>query len=274
MKAFTLLLFLILLNKVDAQIINSSFDDWEVIQIGQPYENPIGWTTNNLTNKLGLASTPVDKGIDENGFYARITSNAFGIDATLSGKLSQQIALANLVKIEFDNQCDSLFQTGRCIVSVFDQQGDAVLYVDTIATMSDSFSRYVLPVDAAWAVSNDSIRLQFTAAGGFDMWDEMEDGFSIFMIDNVSAEYITASKEIEPDKNFSFYPNPTSGIIYLESHQVLGSAQIEILSITGQLISTTNFADLLNLDWLTDGVYVLNLVSGSSMQGRLLVLKH
>ena len=274
MRLFYLVLCGMLTQALAAQVINPAFDDWEVIQIGQPYENPIGWTTNNLTNKLGLASTPVDKGVDDNGFYARITSNAFGIDATLSGKLSQQIALANLVKIEFDNQCDSLFQTGRCIVSVFDQQGDAVLYVDTIASMSDSFSRYVLPIDAAWALSNDSIRLQFTAAGGFDMWDEMKDGFSIFMIDNVSAEYITASKEIEPDKNFSFYPNPTSGIIYLESHQVLGSAQIEILSITGQLISTTNFANLLNLDWLTDGVYVLNLVSGSSMQGRLLVLKH
>lgn len=274
MKAFTLLLFLILLNKVDAQIINPSFDDWEVIHIGQPYENPIGWTTNNMTDKFGLASTPVDKGVNENDFYARISSSAHGIDATLSGHLSQMVAVDNLKQIEFDAQCDSLFQTGRCIVSVFDQLGDAILYIDTIAMMSDSFARYVLPVDAEWATTNDSIRLQFTAAGGFDQWDEMEDGYSIFLIDNVKATYITGSEEAAQEPDFSFYPNPTSGIIHLDSYQGLESAQIEILSLTGQFISTTNFANLLNLDWLADGVYILNLVSRSCIQARLLVLKH
>lgn len=274
MKAFTLLLFLILFNKVDAQIINPSFDDWEVIHIGQPYENPISWTTNNMTDKFGLASTPVDKGVNENDFYARISSSAHGIDAALSGHLSQMVAVDNLKQIEFDAQCDSLFQTGRCIVSVFDQLGDAILYFDTIAMMSDSFARYVLPVDAEWATTNDSIRLQFTAAGGFDQWDEMEDGYSIFLIDNVNATYITGSEEAAQEPDFSFYPNPTSGIIHLDSYQGLESAQIEILSLTGQFISTTNFAYLLNLDWLADGVYILNLVSRSSMQARLLVLKH
>ena len=102
----------------------------------------------------------------------------------------------------------------------------------------------------------------------------MEDGYSIFLIDNVDAEYITASEEVDPNRNFSFYPNPTSGIIHLESHQANDPEQIEIRSLTGQLIRTANFTNVLNLEWLTDGVYILRVLSGSNLQNSVLVLKH
>jgi hypothetical protein len=260
-----------LTGSVAAQVINPTFDDWEIIQIGQPYENPIGWTTNNSTDKFGLASTPVDKEMDENGFYARISSSAHGIDATLSGHLSQMIAVDNLEQIEFDAQCDSLLQTGRCVVSVFDQQGDALLYVDTIATMSDSFSRYVLPVDAAWATTNDSIRLQFNATGGFDQWDEMEDGYSIFLIDNVSATYITGSEEIAQERDFSFYPNPTPGWIHLTSPKHMENGRIEIATFHGQIIFSEPFVNNLNLEWLTTGAYVVTVISVSRTYSSILI---
>lgn len=271
MKSLILLLSLMLAQNSIGQVNNPSFDDWEVIHIGQPYENPIGWTTNNMTDDFGFASTPVDKGANENDFYARVSSSAHGIDATLSGELSQMIALANLVKIEFDAQCDSLFQTGRCVVTILNRSGDEVLYVDTISTMSDSFSRYLLPVDAEWEETTDSISLQFTAVGGFDQWDEMEDGYSIFLIDNVSAEYITASEEVTPLHDFSFFPNPTSGWIHLFSQEQMVATQIEIASLNGQIVFSGPFVNSLNLEWLTTGAYVLKLFSVSRTSNSILI---
>src|SRR6186713_1271332 len=100
MRTFMLLVCWSLFNGISAQVINPEFDDWVEIHIGQPYLDPVGWTTNNQTTDIGLASTPVDRVADSTGFYARIASNAYGIDATLSGMMSQTIAADNLVKIE------------------------------------------------------------------------------------------------------------------------------------------------------------------------------
>ncbi len=274
MRRFLLFLIWILVGNLHAQLLNPSFEDWEVIHIGQPYENPIGWKTNNETNKFGLASTPVDKGENKNGFHARVSSTAHGIDATFSGMLSQKIAISNLVLIEFDSQCDSLFQTGRCVVSILDESGNHTLFVDTISTQADEFSQTILPIDKSWALNNDSIILQFTAVGGFDQWDEMEDGYSIYLIDNVSAEYISSSELALPEVEMEIYPNPTSGIIHLKTNRSHDPEMVEIVSITGQSIIKMDFVSVLDVEWVPDGIYMLKLISRRSSESNLLIIQH
>jgi hypothetical protein len=272
MRIFLLFLGMMLTSRLCTQVINPGFDEWEVIQIGQPYENPIGWTTNNETDDFGLASTPVTKGIDLNGYFARVASSAHGIDAVLSGWLSQTISVENLVKIDFDSQCDSLFQSGRCIVRVLDQSESQVLYVDSISIESDTFSRYTIVVENAWAQDNDFITLQFIAKGNLDDWDEEEDGYSIFLVDNIHAEYITGIKDAALNTELVIYPNPSMGLFHFSHDQAQDPSHIEIASLTGQINFKSSYAAAFDLSFLPDGMYVVNVIWETGMEERMVVI--
>jgi Secretion system C-terminal sorting domain len=271
MRIFLMFLSMMLANRLCTQVVNPGFDDWEVIQTGEPYENPIGWMTNNETDDNGFASTPVTKGIDSIGYYARVASSAHGIDAVLSGWLSQTISVENLVKIDFDSQCDSLFQSGRCIVWVLDQSKSHVLYVDSISIESDTFSRYTIMVENAWTQDNDFITLQFIAKGNLDDWDEQEDGYSIFLVDNIHAEYITVIKDAALNTDLVIYPNPSVGLIHFTHDQAQDPLHIEIVSLTGQILYKAAYADVFDLSFLPDGMYVVNAMWETGMEMKMLV---
>ena len=273
MKLFLLALSILFYNGIMGQVINPEFDDWEVIQIGQPYENPIGWTTNNETDVNGFASTPVTKGTDSIGYFARIASNAHGIDATFSGELSQTLSAKNLVEIAFDSKCDTLAMAGKCIVRVLDQSKGIVLYEDTSFTVSTIFSRSTITIENDWTTESDSITIQFIAKGGIDPWDDQEDGYSVFLVDNVITEYISSTDDMELRNEIQIYPNPANDLIHIVSFLSRPPIKIEILTLMGQPILRTDYSTMLKVDWIPNGVYIFNLVSEQSMYSRLLVIK-
>ena len=250
-------------------MINPEFDDWVEIQIGQPYIDPVGWNSNNETTYEGFASTPVDRGTDSVGYFAIISSTAYGIDVTSSGMLSQTIVAENLAKIEFDSKCDTLWQTGRCIVRVLDQNDNA-LYTDVDSTTDSEFSRITIDIESSWTQENDSLTIQFIAEGGHDEWDEEEDGYSVYMIDKVNAEYITGLEDVKDEFAIKIYPNPANDIIHISHNQSMDPDWIEIYTLMGEIVLKANYADELTLNSLSGGVYILSLVSEGGSCSQLL----
>lgn len=274
MRFIIIIISLIWQNELSAQILNGSFDDWEIISMfGEPYENPVSWTTNNDNESFGFSNTPVTKGIDSSGFYARVESNYGGIDALLPGELSQTISSNNLVKINFHYKCDSIFQSGRCVVNILGQEQN-VLFTDSISIEDFEFKSGAIEIQNQWNLENDSITIQFVAKGNIDMWDKEVDGHSIFLIDNVTAEYITNTEEHTENLKAIVFPNPTYSEIHVLSSNVCQISLIEIYSITGQRILTDKHGDSIDLSWVPNGMYIISMTcENETLTERIIVFR-
>jgi hypothetical protein len=191
MQRFLLLCSFLLyfINEGRTQVINPDFEDWHWVTLAQPYLDPDGWVTSNENIILfgGVASTPIDRIADSTGYYARISSEAWGIDAQLSAAMSQRIPTKNLTRLNVTAQCDSLWGTGKCVISLMGQDYSDILYTDTIGVEETEFHTHSINILPGWIHDHDSITIQFTAKGNIDVWDETEDGYSIFLVDRVTA---------------------------------------------------------------------------------------
>ncbi|HZV70880.1 MAG TPA: T9SS type A sorting domain-containing protein [Saprospiraceae bacterium] len=272
---FMLTSFLIWVNQPSAQIINAGINEWEVIQtIGQPFENPVGWKTNNYTDYNGFASTPVIKVVDPaGGYFAKVESNLHGIDGSGPGELWQTISTDHLTKIDFYAHCDSIFQVGRCIVSILGQDPLDVLFIDSIPVDPTGFTLNSIHILNEWSQENDSITIRFTAKGNMDIWDEKEDGYSIFKVDNVTAQYITGSEEISKPDDLIIFPNPSSGIINLVQEDSGNPMRIEMYSIMGEAIFKSNYFEILDLNNFPNGVYLIKILSGTRVYNEVLIIE-
>lgn len=271
---YVIILILCLVSHLSfSQIINPGFEEWLWIHGGQPYEDLVGWTTNNTNQPKGFASTPVQKGINATGFHAIISSTSSGIDATGPGKMCQTIVAHNLKRIQFFSKCDSLFQTGRCIFEILGDN-NTVLYTDSISGEETAFHLTTLDILDEWVEDNDSLTLQFIAAGGFDMWDEMEDGYAKFMVDDVAAEYLSSAADVKNALSIIVFPNPSNGPIHITSNPVLENGLLEIISMTGQQLISTSYTPFLDLSPLSTGVYILRIRTKAFKSDHVLVIRH
>lgn len=177
MRLFLSIFPLLLASMSYSQIINPGLEEWEWIQLGQPYENPVRWNTNNNNDYGGLANTPVTKGTNTSGFHAKIRSASWGIDATGSGIMNQRIPTLHLHNIDFIAKCDSLWQTGQCIVRLLGQSSNDVLYLDTMNVEDAEWRTHTIAILNEWAELTDSITIEFIADGRGDHWEPQEDGY-------------------------------------------------------------------------------------------------
>ena len=186
-----------------AQVLNPYFEDWHWVMIAQPYLDPDGWMTNNYNQFGGVACTPVDRVADSTGYYAHIASSACGSDAVLSGYMYQRIPIKNVKRLNVICQCDSLWGTGRCVITLLGQDYLDILYTDSIAIEETAFQVRSIDVLPGWIANNDSITIQLTAKGNIDMWDEEEDGYSVFLVDRVTAN----QQFLEPGRTWIYAYN-------------------------------------------------------------------
>ena len=83
-------------GECNCQVINGDFNTWiEAQDFGEPFENPIGWSTNNETTPTGFANTPIEKRTEESNCFANISSSFQGLDTTSPGILSQTFLVSN-----------------------------------------------------------------------------------------------------------------------------------------------------------------------------------
>ena len=65
----------------------------------------------------------------------------------------------------------------------------------------------------------------------------------------------TSAKEVEEEELLSVYPNPTTGIVYIDSRQFFGLKKYEVISYTGKVIEKRKF----NIDGVVDISHLLNI---------------
>lgn len=246
-------------SQITAQIINGDFHHWDTIAMfGQPYINPAGWVTNNNNYNAGLANTPVTRGVDSTGFYAIIVSREWGLDAVLPGRLKQTIRSQGLTRIEYYGKCDSLFQTGTCDVNVYAGESNHLVYTDRILNKDTAFLFRSIDILPEWIQGYDSVTVEFVANGRLDMWDEQEDGYAVFLMDHVSASYISSTNHLPQANQISLHPNPTSGQITLDQIPSTSSA-IWITDLSGRILRTLSIGEDVDFEGLDPGMYVIRM---------------
>lgn len=273
MRAICLLIGLFLANNVSAQFINGDFEQWDTISMfGQPYIDPLGWVSNNNNDMYGLASTPVTRGIDSTGYFARIESNEHGIDALLPGRLKQTIQSHNLNQIIYDYKCDYIFQAGSCVVNLYKGNTSTLLYTDSIFTEDPIFENKAIDILPDWILEDDSITIEFVAKGNLDDFDEQEDGHSVFFIDNVSASYISSIDNNQFQETFLVFPNPSRGEVFFETRPNNLPQKVKILSTNGTLLYTLENTGILNVQKFSEGIYYAVCIIGNSVSIKSFVV--
>ena len=95
---------------------------------------------------------------------------------------------------------------------------------------------------------------------------------------NFSLNYIDCSltsgiKDVKKKNEISVAPNPTNGILFLTSENDLNNAKIEILTMTGMLVYESRFANLINLQHLSKGIYFLKINTGKSVNIEKIIIQ-
>ena len=245
-----------------AQISNCSFSNWETITgLGQAYEIPTDWITNNERLTDGFATTPVVKINTDDGFLAKIESNYRSIDSYTKGVLSQKFSVMNIKSVSYESQCDSIYKKGGCVVYISTDDDSEILYADTITVTGEELKFESIEIASNWINQYDSLTIHFVADGQiFDLEPE-NNGHSIFLIDNVKTELISNTENISKKINIS--PNPVNNVLFFEGLSK-GSSLI-IYNIFGQTVfQEVVFEDNIQTStnhW-ANGVYFVHVFGG------------
>lgn len=92
-----------------------------------------------------------------------------------------------------------------------------------------------------------------------------------FSYANVSELPTVSLAELGGSADFSVYPNPASGQLFISSNTALTEGRVDVISPTGQLVSQSTMngtTSVINLQGLTTGLYILKLSSENSTSYR------
>ncbi len=109
-------------------------------------------------------------------------------------------------------------------------------------------------------LSNDLVTLDFTV--GETVVTTITNGNSILMQGFHQIPFAEVITVIEPDTfTFSLYPNPTSGVIFIQGKDI---KEVEIYSITGQKVFQTN-DHRFDISQLSSGIYIARIRTGNKL---------
>jgi len=173
---------------LQAQVRNPYFDTWlQAEPFGEPYDDPLYWTTTNESHPGTAQANLSVTELQYNGnSIAKVESSFSGLDGLYSGAISQKITLGNSKVISMRAKCDSLSGNGGCILSIRDVNGQ-VLQSDTTKTLDNDYRQYELVIEDQVLAAHSSVVVWIEAFGITDPWDNQEDGYAVFLIDEVQA---------------------------------------------------------------------------------------
>ena len=83
---------------------------------------------------------------------------------------------------------------------------------------------------------------------------------------------ITLSNKRFEDINFSFYPNPTTGIISISNQNNLTIDKIEIVDVLGKTVATkTENTSQVDISHLSNGIYIFKIYSGETVSTKKII---
>ena len=144
----------------------------------------------------------------------------------------------------------------------------------TCATTSPAISGTIKPFEALSSLNNLPADGVWTL-NVFDPYNGDGGVVNAFSLNfcNVSPSALGVSENIF--SNVKVYPNPSKGIVTISLPQNLEVTTLTLVDIQGRQIlkkETSNTSEILNIENFSDGVYILNIQSGSSKIAKKIVL--
>ncbi len=265
-----------------------------------------GYMPTNLHAQLFQETTIVHSGTssakivtlkqDTIGMFAGILSNAkanlntteliatmnLGQSLTLSGGTPVTGRIASVSAwVRYTPGKDSTGATGidsgTFVVTVYSQVSGVDSAVGTVTLKigpTATWTQVTAPVVYADSVDGaDTVRIQFASSGQIGALDS-----STLYVDDVSMTYLpNAVKNVNLQNDVKVYPNPASGILYVEGADNAG-ANFRLYAMNGQLVAnkTLTSKDAIDISTLSDGLYFYTIsdVNGNTTQrGKVSVLK-
>lgn len=155
-----------------------------------------------------------------------------------------------------------------------------------VATLSDAGTTFtcnatipgisgtVKPLDALSNFNNLPADGEWTLYA-YDSYDGDGGNINSFSLNFCSVTQSAMSVDDNVFANVKVYPNPTKGIVNISLPQTAEATTLTLVDIQGRQIlkkETTNTAETLNIENLSEGVYILNIQSGSLKTSKKVVL--
>lgn len=172
---------------------------------------------------------------------------------------SPEIRLFNHACTEYDNIVATLSDAGTTLTC----STTAPAISGTIKPYDPFYTLNNLPADGVWTLN---VFDPYNGDGG------VVNAFSLNFC-NVAPSALGVSKNIF--STVKVYPNPTKGIVTVSLPQNSELTTLTLVDIQGRQIlkeDTSNTSETLNIENFSDGVYILNIQSGSSKISKKLVL--
>jgi hypothetical protein len=254
-------------------IPNGQFEDWEAVEVARP----IGWYSEDFEGDFGVNRTVFQTTDSQHGQYAMILANDLENDDR--GEIrtdtvgyyqspsfpvaGRHAALNGYYKYDMQGINDTLNIT----VAIF-QNGSTVGGSEFIVTSTvvnyTPFQMALTYIDGT--VIPDSASISIRIGNDFQL------GASVLTIDNLSFDGVTQTSLITavekvPTAPHSFivYPNPTDGVVWIESDSDLPITNVMAYSLQGALVYQRSFnANQVQIDMKDQpaGIYFLHLFSG------------
>lgn len=249
---------LLLLNKLEAQIPNPSFENW--INVGGWFDIPSGWSANNSQIITSVVAPDSDA---YSGSLAMHLQNVTTIRPAASTQfpiVSNIISLTAYVKL-------SLIINDTVKIKVLELSNGLVVDSGEWLGLSDiqNYSPITIPVSQ----NNTTIDSAIIEISGGNQTNLIFES-TVFLVDDLSLNTVNGIQSFD-DYNAKIWPNPvtTDLMISLNKNTKIGS--LSIYTYTGKLIKTITSESLLGtqinghtkyhipVQELNSGLYLLNI---------------
>lgn len=249
---------LLLLNKLEAQIPNPSFENW--INVGGWFDIPSGWSANNSQIITSVVAPDSDA---YSGSLAMHLQNVTTIRPAASTQfpiVSNIISLTAYVKL-------SLIINDTVKIKVLELSNGLVVDSGEWLGLSDiqNYSPITIPVSQ----SNTTIDSAIIEISGGNQTNLIFES-TVFLVDDLSLNTVNGIQSFD-DYNAKIWPNPVTTDLMISLNKNTKIGNLSIYTYTGKLIKTITSESLLGIQInghtkyhipvqeLNSGLYLLNI---------------
>ncbi|MEO8761385.1 MAG: T9SS type A sorting domain-containing protein, partial [Bacteroidia bacterium] len=244
--------------------------DWSVSNLASS-----NWMLTSTAAATGLKSVMINNLTNTTNNASNLMGPTFNLSAINSPVLSfdmayKQTATTNTDKLQVlvSTDCGGSWQpkwnrSGTALqpASVSGQSASS------FTPSASEFTTYTVNINSVAANSNAMFKWVFTAGAS-------SVGNNIYL-DNINIYDATSLgiKNINEDKTFSIYPNPTNGIFVLETN-TSAKQTLQIVDVNGRIVltQTINGTSTINTGNLAEGVYNASLMGNEGIINKKLII--
>jgi len=257
LKKFIYIIFILPIG-LFAQIVNSDFEEWAIID---GIEEPVNWLTNNSSP----SSVSVEKTTDSySGVFAiKVRSNGDSFEGPAPGEASSTFFENRTINSIISYvKCDSLVSPGKCIIKVLGYVSgisQQIGYWETDTIIAD-YQITMIPI--SYSIQPDSFKISII---GYSKLESLGyNGYAELMVDNISVSTTTYLDNVsKQNTEVKVFPNPVNEEINITINEI-DVRYVKVYSITGKLLIEPEFkigTNVIRISQLhlKNGIYLLEI---------------